>query len=104
MSVPGGAWRTDGRTERRKDGRTERRKDGRAESRAKSASVGRMSGPQGGSEYTARPSAPESAIEKQPAWAAPISSSGFVPGSSSKRVPKEYWPSKAPLPSDMVPL
>jgi hypothetical protein len=34
----------------------------------------------------ASPSASESAIEKQPAWAAAISSSGFVPFSpSSKR-------------------
>ena len=34
-------------------------------------------------------SCPESAIEKQPAWAAAISSSGFVPFASSKRDEKE---------------
>ena len=32
---------------------------------------------------------PLSAMEKQAAWAAPISSSGFVPGVPSKRVAKE---------------
>src|SRR2546423_13425623 len=36
-------------------------------------------------------SSAESAMLKQPACAAPISSSGFVPGPFSKRVPKEYW-------------
>jgi hypothetical protein len=35
----------------------------------------------------------ERAIEKQPACAAPISSSGFVPLPSSKRETKEYSPS-----------
>src|SRR5881394_3646179 len=35
------------------------------------------------------PSWPESAIEKQPACAAPISSSGFVPFSFSRRVVKD---------------
>ena len=44
------------------------------------------------------------AIEKQPACAAPISSSGLVPVPSSKRDENEYWPSKAPLPRRMVPL
>ena len=44
-------------------------------------------------ENPARPSAALRAIEKQPAWAAPISSSGLVPGFSSKREPKEYFPS-----------
>src|SRR6185437_5130046 len=48
-----------------------------------------------------RPSA--RAIEKQPACAAAISSSGLVPFSFSKRVLKEYRPSKAPLPGFMVP-
>ena len=33
----------------------------------------------------ALPSSAERAIEKQPAWAAAISSSGFVPSPSSKR-------------------
>src|SRR5947207_12977672 len=46
----------------------------------------------------------ESAMEKQPASAAPMSSSGFVPFPSSKRDENEYGPSKAPLPSFMVPL
>ena len=40
--------------------------------------------------WPARSSPPDSAIEKQPAWAAPISSSGFVPVPSSKREEKEY--------------
>src|SRR6185312_13628728 len=48
-----------------------------------------------------RPSA--SAIEKQPACAGAISSSGLVPFSFSNRVLNEYRPSKAPLPSFMVP-
>ncbi len=43
------------------------------------------------------------AIEKQPAWAAPISSSGLVPAPSSKRDWNEYAPLQAPLPSDIVP-
>src|SRR2546427_6296284 len=40
-----------------------------------------------------RPALPNSAanaIEKQPAWAAAMSSSGFVPAPLSKRVEKEY--------------
>ena len=37
----------------------------------------------------ALPSPFESAMEKQPAWAAPISSSGFVPGAPSNRVLNE---------------
>src|SRR5271166_5889091 len=53
------------------------------------------------------PSCAESAIVKQPACAAAISSSGFVPLPLSKRVPKEYcvservplWVEMAPLPS-----
>ena len=44
------------------------------------------------------------AIEKQPAWAAPASSSGFVPVPSSKRDANENWPSKAPLPRRIVPF
>src|SRR5579859_959101 len=40
---------------------------------------------------------------KQPAWAAPSSSSGLVPVPSSKREANEYGPSKAPLPSFIVP-
>src|SRR5947209_9804594 len=48
-------------------------------------------------------SAPAKAMEKQPACAAPISSSGFVPGPSSIRLLNEYDPSKAPLPSRIVP-
>src|ERR1700736_5906509 len=43
------------------------------------------------------------AIEKHPACAAPINSSGLVPGPSSIRLLKEYAPSKAPLPSRIVP-
>src|SRR5215813_8752793 len=46
----------------------------------------------------------ESAIEKQPASAAAMSSSGLVPFPSSKRDEKEYGPSNAPLPSFIVPL
>jgi hypothetical protein len=46
----------------------------------------------------------ESAIEKQPASAAPSSSSGFVPFASSNRDENEYEPSNAPLPSFIVPL
>src|SRR5690606_19632883 len=42
---------------------------------------------------------------KQPAWAAAISSSGLVPGPSSKRVLKPYWVSdKAPLCVEIFPL
>jgi hypothetical protein len=44
------------------------------------------------------------AIEKHPAWAAPINSSGFVPVPSSNRDAKEYCPSKAPLPNLTLPL
>ena len=40
----------------------------------------------------ALPSAEESAMEKQPAWAAPISSSGLVPVPCSKREENEYCP------------
>src|SRR5262249_19057904 len=43
-------------------------------------------------------------MEKQPASAAPISSSGFVPFPSSNRDENEYGPSNAPLPSFIVPL
>ena len=43
-------------------------------------------------------------MEKQPACAAPISSSGFVPVPDSKRELNEYAPWNAPLPSDIVPL
>src|SRR5262249_25614297 len=46
----------------------------------------------------------ESAIEKQLASAAAISSSGLVPFPSSKRDEKEYGPSNASLPSFIVPL
>src|SRR5262245_42513323 len=51
----------------------------------------------------ARPSAAPSAIEKQPACAAAISSSGLVPAPFSKRDTNEYCPSNAPLPSRMLP-
>src|SRR6478672_1041537 len=43
------------------------------------------------------------AIEKPAAWAAPINSSGLVPGSSSKRLLNEYVPSNSPLATDTVP-
>src|SRR3954468_8122673 len=46
----------------------------------------------------------ESAIEKQPAWAAAMSSSGLVPAPSSKRELNEYCPSNAPPPKRIVPL
>jgi len=47
----------------------------------------------------------DSAIVKQPAWAAPISSSAFAPGLSSKRLAKPYgYLSSAPLFVEMVPL
>src|SRR4051812_17747623 len=52
---------------------------------------------------TALPKPPAGGIGKQPASAAPISSSGLVPGVSPMRVAKEKGPSKAPLPSFMVP-
>src|SRR6478672_7661268 len=51
----------------------------------------------------ARPSAAASAIEKQPACAAPISSSGLVPEPSSNRDTNEYAPSNAPLPTRILP-
>src|SRR5450755_656383 len=55
--------------------------------------------------------AKESAIVKQPAWAAPSSSSGFVPLPSPKRALKPYgasfsapdWVEMLPLPSLTVP-
>src|SRR5688572_31726938 len=48
---------------------------------------------------------PERAMEKQPAWAAAISSSGFVPFPSSKRVLNEYCVSwSTPLSAEMLPL
>src|SRR5687767_12221309 len=43
-------------------------------------------------------------MEKQPACAAPTNSSGLVPAPSSKREAKVYSPSKAPLPTFIVPL
>src|SRR5215213_7273664 len=48
--------------------------------------------------------APESAIEKHPACAAAMSSSGLVPLPSSKRDLNEYGPSQAPEPIFIVPL
>src|SRR5580658_920940 len=51
------------------------------------------------------PSCAESAIVKQPACAAAISSSGFVPLPLSKRVPKEYGVSeRTPLCVEIEPL
>jgi hypothetical protein len=51
------------------------------------------------------PSWAERAMEKQEAWAAAISSSGLVPGASSKRVLKlNFWLVKAPLETLKVPL
>src|SRR5262249_20608887 len=51
------------------------------------------------------PSWPDSAIEKQPAWAAAINSSGFVPLPSSNRVLNEYWVlDSTPLSVEIVPL
>jgi len=53
----------------------------------------------------ALPSWPDSAIEKQPAWAAAISSSGLVPLPFSKRVLNEYCvPESTPLSVETVPL
>src|SRR5438034_10202506 len=53
----------------------------------------------------ASPKISDSAIVKQPAWAAPMSSSGFVPGLPSKRLPKPYGYSfNAPLRVEMAPL
>jgi len=43
-------------------------------------------------------------MEKHPACAATINSSGFVPGWASNRDPTEYLPSKAPLPNAIVPF
>ncbi len=42
-------------------------------------------------------------MEKQPACAAPMSSSGLVPSPFSNRETKEYAPSQAPLPMRIVP-
>src|SRR4029453_18462166 len=53
--------------------------------------------------WPARPSAAASAIEKHPACAAPINSSGLVPAPLSKRDTNEYDPSNAPLPRRMLP-
>src|SRR5258705_830808 len=48
---------------------------------------------------------PESAMEKHPAWAAAISSSGLVPMPSSNRVLNEYWALEStPLSVDIVPF
>src|ERR1019366_4311798 len=53
----------------------------------------------------ALPSSAESAIEKQPACAAAINSSGFVPTPFSKRVLNEYCASLSPpLSVEMLPL
>src|SRR5208282_1743300 len=53
----------------------------------------------------APPNWPESAIEKQPACAAAINSSGFVPGVFSNRVLKEYGVLfNTPLEDDTAPL
>src|SRR3954454_449247 len=53
----------------------------------------------------ALPSSAERAIEKQPACAAAISSSGLVPFPSSKRVLNEYCVfARTPLSVEMVPL
>src|SRR5712692_8146292 len=53
----------------------------------------------------ALPSCAESAIVKHPACAAAISSSGFVPAPSSKRVENEYCVFEStPLAVEMVPL
>src|ERR1700730_11595607 len=53
----------------------------------------------------ASPKISDSAIVKQPAWAAPISSSGFVPVLPSKRLAKPYgYLSSAPLFVEMAPL
>src|ERR1700680_2360261 len=53
----------------------------------------------------APPNCPESAMEKQPACAAAISSSGFVPGGVSNRVLKEEGVLvSTPLADDTEPL
>jgi len=50
------------------------------------------------------PSIKDKAIEKQPAWAAAISSSGLVPGPFSKRDLKPYGASfKTPVSVEIVP-
>src|SRR5881409_575143 len=55
--------------------------------------------------YPARSSSPDRAIEKQPAWAAATSSSGFVPGVSPNRIAKLYGtPFSAPLAVDTAPF
>src|SRR5690242_14199523 len=47
----------------------------------------------------------DKAIEKQPACAAAINSSGLVPTPFSKRVLKEYWvDTRTPLSVEMAPL
>src|SRR5258706_4317663 len=46
----------------------------------------------------------DGAMEKHPACAAAISSSGLVPPASSNRDANEYLPSNAPLPSFTRPL
>ena len=43
-------------------------------------------------------------MEKQPEWAAPISSSGLLPCWSPKRVANEYGAFSAPLSTRSVPL
>jgi hypothetical protein len=51
------------------------------------------------------PSSAEKAIEKQPACAAAINSSGLVPAPDSNRVQNEYWVSlSTPLSLEIVPL
>src|SRR4051794_20193959 len=53
----------------------------------------------------ALPSSADKAIEKQPACAAAISSSGLVPMPSAKRVENEYWVSlRTPLSVEIEPL
>jgi hypothetical protein len=42
-------------------------------------------------------------MEKHPAWAAPINSSGFVPSPSWKREANEYEPDRAPVSVETVP-
>ena len=53
----------------------------------------------------ASPNCADRAIEKQPACAAAISSSGFVPGAFSNRVVNEYWVLfRTPPGAEIVPL
>src|SRR5271157_506465 len=53
----------------------------------------------------ALPNCADSAMLKQPAWAAAMSSSGFVPMPFSKRVLKEYWVLfRTPLAVETLPL